>query len=58
MRYFIVHYSRSMYERMQTMLLSIVDENTHVCLYEYTTDEPHEVLINMVTEDEFLKHYK
>ena len=58
MRYFIVHYSRSMYERMQRMVSSIVDEDSHVCFYEYTSDEPHEVLINMVSEDEFLKHYQ
>ena len=47
-----------MYERMQRMMSAIVDEDSHVCFYEYTSDEPHEVLINMVSEDEFLKHYK
>lgn len=58
MKYFIVQYSRSMFERMQRMMSAIVDEDSHVCFYEYTSDEPHEVLINMVSEDEFLKHYK
>lgn len=58
MKYYIIQYSRSMFERMQRMLSSLVDEDTHVCFYEYTSDEPHEINITAVSEDEFLKHYK
>ena len=58
MKYYIIQYSRSMFERMQRMLPSLIDEDTHVCFYEYTSDEPHELNISAVSEDEFLKHYK
>lgn len=58
MKYYIVQYSRSMYQRMQRMLTAIVDEDTHVCFYEFSSDEPHEINICQVSEDQFLKQYK